>query len=131
MYVVLVYILGLGLEFKLLFTATLDTYGIKLFGISFGSSPIKPLLCAPTGLKYLKQIILKSFSETLKSFNICSFIHKFGLSIWISNANSYVARKPIEKQSEMNKFYNKMNEYHNELIRIRNQKHNPLKNIFV
>ena len=35
---------------------TFMIYGIRLFGIARGSSPIKPLSCAHMGLKYLRLI---------------------------------------------------------------------------
>ena len=44
-------------SFSNLPTATCEIYGIRLFGTPFGSSPINPLLCAPTGLKYLSKAI--------------------------------------------------------------------------
>jgi hypothetical protein len=31
---------------------------MRLLGIPFGSSPISPLSCAPTGLKYLNNMML-------------------------------------------------------------------------
>ena len=36
---------------------------MRLNGIPFGSSPIFPLGCAPTGLKYLRDIIFQLSSE--------------------------------------------------------------------
>jgi len=41
--------------------ATFAIYGIKLFGMSFGDSPINPDGFAPTGLKYLKMPTCQSF----------------------------------------------------------------------
>ena len=43
-----------------------------MFGIPCGSSPISPLLCAPTGLKYLNIHIFHVGSDLYMSFNICS-----------------------------------------------------------
>ena len=43
-------------------------YGIRLLGISLGFSPIKPLLFAPIGLKYLNTPILYSLSAIKISF---------------------------------------------------------------
>ena len=37
-----------------------------------GSSPISPLSCAPTGLKYLNIQMSQLLSELYKSFKICS-----------------------------------------------------------
>ena len=49
-------------------------YGIKLFGIPFGDSPINPLSCAPIGLKYLNNITLHSWSALYISVKILSII---------------------------------------------------------
>ena len=46
-----------------------------IFGIPLGSSPIVPLSCAPTGLKYLKIAILKELSDKYKSSKILSIIY--------------------------------------------------------
>ena len=40
-----------------------------------GFSPISPVLCAPTGLKYLNIIIDKFLSETFNPSSICSDIN--------------------------------------------------------
>ena len=45
-----------------------------MFGIPFGSSPINPLLWAPTGLKYLNIAIFNCGSAFAISLNISSII---------------------------------------------------------
>ena len=56
--------------------------GIKLFGISFGLSPIRPEGSAPIGLKYLKAIALSfllALAASSKIYSIISFVLPYGL----------------------------------------------------
>ena len=65
-------------------------------GIPLGSSPIKPLLCAPIGLKYLNNITAKSLSETQTSFNICS------MNNLVENYSNHI----YNEGDNFNKFFN-------------------------
>ena len=37
--------------------------GMRLLGMPFGSSPMRPLLCAPTGLKYRSSTTFHELSD--------------------------------------------------------------------
>ena len=63
-------------------------YGIRLFGIPFGSSPISPDLCAPTGLKYRSRMMFHDASDLWTSLRMCSmksFVRPYGLVADVGN----------------------------------------------
>ena len=79
-----------------------------MFGIPCGSSPINPLSCAPTGLKYLSIAISQVLSDLYKSCKICSinnFVVPYGFvvpPILQSSVKGILSGSPYTVADELN-----------------------------
>ena len=59
--------------------------GTKLFGLSAEQSPIKHVSCEPTGLKYLKDMLL--ILELSINFSHNCFVSPYGDSAFLNGAD--------------------------------------------